>query len=120
MGLVDTSVWFDHLWGCDRRLETLLEAGSVFIHPFVVGELACGKLCNRTTRGDGWDGRTVSSNHLTPTLSLKERVPRIEREKQTRTPTCCAGWGHTQQALSTTGHHGQGPAGTEKLAGQVR
>ena len=120
MGLVDTSVWFDHLWGGDRQLEVLLQAGGELIPPFVVGELVCSKLCKNATRGDGRDGLKVSSNHLTPTLSLKERVPRIEREKQTRTPTCCAGWGHTQQALSTTGHHGPGPAGTEKLAGQVR
>ena len=49
MVLVDTSVWVDHLRGGDRRLEALLKAGGVFIHPFVVGELACGNLRNRTT-----------------------------------------------------------------------
>jgi len=48
MVLVDTSVWVDHLRGGDHRLEALLEAGGVFIHPFVVGELACGNLRNRS------------------------------------------------------------------------
>jgi hypothetical protein len=48
MVLVDTSVWIDHLRGGDRRLEALLEVGGVIIHPFVVGELACGNLRNRS------------------------------------------------------------------------
>ena len=49
MVLVDTSVWVDHLRRGDHRLEALLNAGSVFIHPFIVGELACGNLRNRST-----------------------------------------------------------------------
>ncbi|MGB5561132.1 MAG: VapC toxin family PIN domain ribonuclease [Sedimenticolaceae bacterium] len=49
MVLVDTSVWVDHLRGGDRRLVSLLKAGGVFIHPFVVGELACVNLRNRAT-----------------------------------------------------------------------
>ena len=48
MVLVDTSVWVDHLREGDHRLEALLESGGVFIHPFVVGELACGNLRNRS------------------------------------------------------------------------
>ena len=48
MVLVDTSVWVDHLRGGDRRLEALLNAGGVFIHPLIVGELACSELRNRS------------------------------------------------------------------------
>ena len=44
MILVDTSVWSDHLRQGDRQLAAALEAGQVRVHPFVVGELACGNL----------------------------------------------------------------------------
>ena len=47
MILVDTSVWIDHLRGGDERLVTLLNSGQVLMHPFVIGELACGNLRNR-------------------------------------------------------------------------
>jgi len=45
--LVDTSVWIDHLRRTSPRLVDLLNRGAVAIHPFVVGELACGNLRNR-------------------------------------------------------------------------
>jgi predicted nucleic acid-binding protein len=47
MVLVDTSVWIDHLRGGDVGLVELLEGGRVLMHPFVLGELACGNLRNR-------------------------------------------------------------------------
>ncbi len=47
MTLVDTSVWIDHLRSGNRNLTDLLEADEVFVHPFVIGELACGNLQNR-------------------------------------------------------------------------
>jgi predicted nucleic acid-binding protein len=47
MILVDTSVWIDHLRRGDPALITALEAGRVLIHPFIVGELACGHLKRR-------------------------------------------------------------------------
>ncbi len=47
MILVDTSVWIDHLRRGDNRLVALLESGQTCIHPFVVGELACGNLKSR-------------------------------------------------------------------------
>lgn len=47
MTLVDTSVWVDHLRNGSARLRVLLDAGEVLVHPFVVGELACGNLANR-------------------------------------------------------------------------
>jgi hypothetical protein len=48
MVLVDTSVWVDHFHGGNAQLESLLEQEEVVCHPFVIGELACGNLSNRT------------------------------------------------------------------------
>jgi hypothetical protein len=48
MVLVDTSVWVLHLRKGNIRLETLLNDGNVVCHPFIVGELACGNLKNRS------------------------------------------------------------------------
>jgi predicted nucleic acid-binding protein len=47
MILVDTSIWIDHLRASDERMTRLLLAGQVLAHPFVIGELALGKLRNR-------------------------------------------------------------------------
>ena len=47
MVLVDTSVWVDHLCKDNTPLVNLLNQGRVSIHPFVIGELACGNLGNR-------------------------------------------------------------------------
>lgn len=47
MILVDTSVWIDHLRGGDPVLTAALEGAQVLMHPFVLGELACGNLRNR-------------------------------------------------------------------------
>jgi predicted nucleic acid-binding protein len=49
MILVDTSVWIDHL----RRpgnghLIALLRKNLVWMHPWIVGEIACGNLLHRT------------------------------------------------------------------------
>jgi len=49
MVLVDTSVWVDHLRRGDARLVALLESASVLVHPFVIGEIACGSLSDRMT-----------------------------------------------------------------------
>lgn len=45
--LVDTSVWVDHLRSGDEALARLLDGGRVLMHPFVLGELACGNLRRR-------------------------------------------------------------------------
>jgi predicted nucleic acid-binding protein len=47
MILVDTSVWIDHLRQGEPALVQALMQTQVAIHPFVVGELACGNLRNR-------------------------------------------------------------------------
>ena len=47
MVLVDTSVWIAHFKKGNRRLVELLSNGEVACHPFIIGELACGRLKNR-------------------------------------------------------------------------
>ncbi len=47
MILVDTSIWVDHLRAGNDGLATALERGLVLTHPFIVGELACGRMRNR-------------------------------------------------------------------------
>lgn len=48
MVLADTSVWVSHLRDGHEGLRALLEEGVVLCHPFIIGELACGDLVNRT------------------------------------------------------------------------
>ncbi len=48
MILVDTSVWVEHLRAGNSTLAALLEQNYVVIHPWIVGELACGNLKNRS------------------------------------------------------------------------
>jgi predicted nucleic acid-binding protein len=50
MILADTSIWVDHIRTSNRHLIGLLEAGLVRMHPWVVGELACGNLADRAQR----------------------------------------------------------------------
>lgn len=45
--LVDTSVWVDHLRDGDGHLRRLLRDGRVLMHPYVVGELALGRMARR-------------------------------------------------------------------------
>lgn len=47
MILVDTSVWVDHLHNNNAELSKLLSQNEVCIHPWIIGELACGNLKNR-------------------------------------------------------------------------
>jgi predicted nucleic acid-binding protein len=61
MTLVDTSVWINHIRRADERLRQLLADGQVVSHPFVVGELACGRFANRDE-----------------VLRLLERLPAVE------------------------------------------
>ena len=47
MILADTSIWVDHFRSGNRKLDAFLRKAQVVIHPFVVGELACGNLRKR-------------------------------------------------------------------------
>ena len=44
MILVDTSVWIDHFRTGRSKVGVLLSQNLVMVHPFVMGELACGNL----------------------------------------------------------------------------
>lgn len=48
MVLVDTSVWIEHFRTSNRHLQELLDAGETATHPYVIGELACGRLVKRS------------------------------------------------------------------------
>lgn len=48
MILVDTSVWIDHFRSGNAQLVDLLNSSRVLMHPFIIGELACGNLRNRS------------------------------------------------------------------------
>lgn len=47
MILIDTSVWIEHLSKGSRIIEDLLKTSKALIHPFVIGEIACGNLADR-------------------------------------------------------------------------
>ncbi len=47
MILTDTSVWVDHLRRGNARLGQFLQDEEVLCHPFIIGELACGRMRNR-------------------------------------------------------------------------
>jgi len=48
MILADTSVWIELFRRGDRVLQNMLDEGQVLTHEFVLGELACGWLHDRT------------------------------------------------------------------------
>ena len=45
--IADTSVWIAHFRQKNHHLEALLNEALIAVHPFIVGELACGRLKNR-------------------------------------------------------------------------
>jgi hypothetical protein len=47
MILVDTSIWIAHFRIGGSKLGDLLSQALVMVHPFVMGELACGNLKHR-------------------------------------------------------------------------
>ena len=48
MILADTSIWIHHLRVGDPRFAEALSSELICVHPFVVGEIACGNLRNRS------------------------------------------------------------------------
>ena len=47
MILADSSVWIDHVRRGNPALVSALHEGSIVVHPFVIGELACGTMRRR-------------------------------------------------------------------------
>ena len=74
MILVDTSVWIDHLHRGEAPLARALEDGLVLMHPFVVGEIACGNLRQRAEVLD-----LLASLPPAATVSADEALGFIER-----------------------------------------
>jgi predicted nucleic acid-binding protein len=64
MVLVDTSVWVFHLRAGNAELETLLNKSQVMCHQYVIGEIACGNIKNRTE-----------------ILTLLQRLPQVTHAK---------------------------------------
>ena len=54
MIIVDTSVWISHLRRNEQALLDAIAADDVMMHPFVLGELACGNLGDRKTVLEGF------------------------------------------------------------------
>ena len=46
--LADTSIWIKHFREGNKQFTELLEQGLIACHPYIVGELACGSLKNRS------------------------------------------------------------------------
>lgn len=76
MIIVDTSVWIRHFREGDHDLKQLLYDEQVMCHPFIVGELACGNLKNRS--------EILSLMQVLPqaTLAQDEEVLRFIEMKQ--------------------------------------
>ena len=74
MILVDTSVWVDHLRSGEPLLVAVLEGARVMMHPFVLGELACGNLANRSEVLELLAGLPAA-----PTATYPEALGFIER-----------------------------------------
>ena len=47
MILADTSIWIRHFREGEPKLSALLADGVIAMHPFILGELACGSLKSR-------------------------------------------------------------------------
>ncbi|MFN7695479.1 MAG: type II toxin-antitoxin system VapC family toxin [Burkholderiales bacterium] len=72
--LVDTSVWVDHFRRRSEALVGLLEVDRVCIHPFVLGELACGTPPDRVrTLGHLAQLRGVQQPTLAEVMTFTDR-----------------------------------------------
>jgi predicted nucleic acid-binding protein len=78
MILADTSIWIEQLRRANGPLTSALDAGDVVMHPFVIGELACGNLRNRTLLLDLW-----ANLPFVPTATDAEALRFIDRHSMT-------------------------------------
>jgi len=76
MVLVDTSVWIEYFRKGNPLLEELLNNADVAIHPFIIGELACGTIKNREEVLN-----LLQTLDSSPEISLQELLHFIEINK---------------------------------------
>lgn len=76
MILVDTSVWVDHLSRGVPAMASLLDGETVLMHPFVIGELACGDIRSRREVL-----QLLSTLPAAPVATEGEALAMIERHK---------------------------------------
>ena len=70
---MDTSVWVRHFRESDRDLSALLAQDRVWVHPFIIGEIACGTPPNRNqTIADLQALQQVERASLRETMQLIE------------------------------------------------
>jgi len=94
MILVDTSVWVDHLRKGDVELIHRLPENQIWIHPFVIGELACGSLKARAfIEAHAIMGRGMGYNeaHLCASAQLSN-AKLWTRDQQLRSVATEMGW----------------------------
>lgn len=74
MILVDTSVWIRHFRGTTSSLSAVLQDGLVLIHPYIIGEMACGSLPDRTNTLDLLAGlpRAPTASHSETLLVIEQ------------------------------------------------
>jgi predicted nucleic acid-binding protein len=82
--LVDTSVWVDHLRKRNPTLVEMLEQAQVWTHSFVIGELACGNLAQRSKVLDA-----LAELPQAPLASHEEVIAFVEAR---RLMGCGLGW----------------------------
>ena len=92
--LVDSSVWIDHFRSASAELAALLTSRVVMIHPFVVGELACGYLPKYKAVI-----AALASLPLAPVLQHSEVLAFVERHQLMARGI---GWVDTHLLASTT------------------
>lgn len=76
MVLVDTSIWVDHFRTGNEQLEELLTVDSVATHRYVIGELSCGHMDDRSILRDMAEQLT-----LLPTVDLYELLHFTEAQQ---------------------------------------
>ncbi|MGO9229491.1 MAG: type II toxin-antitoxin system VapC family toxin [Bryobacteraceae bacterium] len=84
MVLADTSVWIQHFRRGEPRLANFLADGLVLMHPFVLGELACGSLKNRS--------ETLSDLQELPLAKVASTVEALQLIEGQRLWGCGLGW----------------------------
>jgi len=95
--LVDTSIWINHLSRGEPALVKLLSDAEVLLHPFVIGELACGNLRRRA--------ETIGLLSTLPQVSVSEHEEVLGFVETHRLAGRGIGWvdAHLLAAASLTG-----------------